>query len=269
MLKFLTYDDVMKAIEQDIIDHRLNTTPRNKNSISLRPLIYNCIREVYFEIYDCERKPPENLDFSKSYYWTGPIGSALHEKIQSLLQLEGQEYTEKLMTFESFGPDLYVRSKCDGIDLRDPNNIILYEFKTKDKMPNQPYHEELLQNLLSVFFFRRECNLNIKGSSMIYIDRQDPYNIEFFNYDFFDITSPIYLDASKELAPIFEKVTELLKSIRSNTPPSMESKYIKKFAYGKFKCTECPYKAICQKTGNWDINDRSKLKEEVEESTQK
>ena len=245
MLKFLTYDDVMKAIEQDIIDHRLNTTPRNKNSISLRPLIYNCIREVYFEIYDCERKPPENLDFSKSYYWTGPIGSALHEKIQSLLQLEGQEYTEKLMTFESFGPDLYVRSKCDGIDLRDPNNIILYEFKTKDKMPNQPYHEELLQNLLSVFFFRRECNLDIRGSSMVYINRKDPFDIRFYNYDFFDKESDIYLDVGKELSDTFEKIQELLKYMKAGCPPPMDSKFVKTMAYGKSKCKECAYRGVC------------------------
>lgn len=258
MLKFITKEDIINAVEDDINYKRTHTTKRNGNSISLRPIVYNCIREVYFEIFDYERVLANDLSFEKSYYWTAPLGSALHERIQSLTGLDKSPYTEKLFTFISFNP-LKVRTKCDGIDIRDPNNIILYEIKTKDKLPDKPFKEELLQNLLSVFFFRRECKLNIKGSSMIYIDRQDPYNIEFFNYDFFDVTSPIYLDVSKMLAPVFEKVTELLQSIRSNTPPSMKSKYIKKFAYGKFKCAECPYRIICQKTGEWDINDKDDM----------
>lgn len=244
--KFKSSNDILKYIEKDIIDHQIKTTPRHNNSISLRPLIYNCIREVYFEIFDCERIPPSNLDFYKSFYWTAPIGSALHEKIQSLLGLEDQEYTEKLMTFNSFAPTLFVRSKCDGIDLRDPKNIILYEFKTKDKIPKEPYHEELLQNLLSVFFFRKEYKVDIKGSSMVYINRKNPDEIKFFNYDFFDKESLVYLDIIDELHDTFEKIQEILDYMKKGVPPTMQSKYIKTIAYGKSKCLDCPYRDICK-----------------------
>lgn len=246
MLTFITKEDIQKSIEKDINYRKTHTTKRNGNSISLRPIVYNCIREIYFEVFDYPRLPPTDLTLDKSFYWTGPIGSAIHEKLQDLTGLSDQQYTEQLMTFKSFYP-LHVRSKCDGIDLRDPNNIILYEIKTKDRMPNKPYHEELLQNLLSVFFFRNECKLDIKGSSMVYVNRADPYDIVFHNYDFFDITSPIYLDIVKELTPVFEKVTELLQSMNDRRPPSMESKFIKKFAYGKFQCEHCVYRDHCEK----------------------
>ena len=245
MLKFMDYNTVINAIEKDIKEHQTKMVVRNRNSISLRPLIYNCIREVYFEIHDCERKPPEDIEFAKTYYWTAPIGDALHQRIQFLMGLEGQEYTEKLITFEAFAPALYVRSKCDGIDLRDRNNIILYEFKTKDKMPDKPYHEELLQNLLSVFFFRKGFKLDIKGSSMVYINRKDPYDIRFYNYDFFDKKSNIYLDVGAELSETFDKIQELLAYMKEGCPPPMTSKYIKTMAFGKSKCKDCPYRGVC------------------------
>ena len=152
MLKFIDENDIKLAIESDIRNRKVNTTPRNGNSISLRPILYNCIREIYYEIFDYEREVSDDISAELGFYWTGPIGSALHERLQSLTKLDEQYYTEKLLTFQSFSP-LQIRTKCDGIDLRDPDNIILYEFKTKDKMPDKPYHEELLQNLLSVFFF--------------------------------------------------------------------------------------------------------------------
>ena len=248
MLKFFNKDDVVSSIEREIRYKKSHTTKRNGNSISLRPIIYNCIREVYYEIFDYERIVSDDLTFDKSYYWTGPLGSTLHDMIQRLTGLNKMEYTEKLITFNSFAP-LKVRTKCDGIDTRDPDNMILYEFKTKDKMPDKPYHEELLQNLLSVFFFRNEYKLNIKGSSMVYINRQDPYDMRFYNYDFFDIKSPLYLDVKKELSPIFEKVKELLTAMNNKVAPSMDSKYIKKFAYGRCRCIDCVYKDSCKKEG--------------------
>lgn len=246
MLKFIDENDIKLAIESDIRNRKVNTTPRNGNSISLRPILYNCIREIYYEIFDYEREVSDDISAELGFYWTGLIGSALHEKLQSLTKLDEQYYTEKLLTFQSFSP-LQIRTKCDGIDLRDPDNIILYEFKTKDKMPDKPYHEELLQNLLSVFFFRRECQLNIKGSSMVYINRTNPDDIRFFNYDFFDVTSPLYIDVGKELSETFEKVQEILECMKNKRAPSIKSKFIKQFAYGRKRCTTCVYRNHCQK----------------------
>ena len=249
MLKFIDENDIRNAIELDIKNRKINTTPRNGNSISLRPIVYNCIREVYYEIFDYERIVPEDITPDLGFYWTGPIGSALHEKLQSLTKLDQQYYTEKLLTFQSFAP-LQVRTKCDGIDMRDSNNIILYEFKTKDKMPDKPYHEELLQNLLSVFFFRNECKLDIKGSSMVYVNRINPDDIRFFNYDFFDMASPLYIDANKELKETFEKVQEILDCMKERKVPSLGSKFIKQFAYGRKRCTTCVYRNYCEKDTN-------------------
>ena len=263
MLKFFNKDNVIESIENEIRYKKSHTTKRNGNSISLRPIIYNCIREVYYEIFDYDRMVSDDLTFDKSFYWTGPLGSTLHDMIQRLTGLDKMPYTEKLITFNSFAP-LKVRTKCDGIDTSDPENMILYEFKTKDKMPDKPYHEELLQNLLSVFFFRSEYRLKIKGCAMVYINRQDPYDMRFHNYDLFDITSPLYLDVKKELKPIFEKVNELLRAMTFRRPPSMDSKYIKKFAYGRCRCIDCVYREHCKNDGGWTRDDLSK-KEPSEE----
>lgn len=245
MLTFITKQDILDQVDQDIISRKTNTTKRNGNSISLRPIVYNCIRAIYYEIFDYNRVPSDDISMDRSFYWTGPIGSALHERLQDLMGLSQQYYTERLMTFTSFAP-LSVRSKCDGIDTRDPNNIILYEIKTKNKIPDKPYHEELLQNLLSVFFFRNECNLDIRGSSMVYVLRDDPYNINFFNYDFFDKTSPQYIDVTEKLKDTFNKIKELLISMHHRTAPSLDSKYIKKFAYGRNQCDTCVYRNACR-----------------------
>jgi len=245
MLSFITKQDILNNIDQDIIKRKVNVTKRNGNSISLRPIVYNCIRAIYYEIFDYERVPSPDLTMDRSFYWTGPIGSTLHEKLQDLMGLTNQYYTERLMTFRSFEP-LAIRSKCDGIDMRDPNNIILYELKTKNKIPSKPYKEELLQNLLSVFFFRNECNLNIRGSSMVYVLRDDPYNINFFNYDFFDKTSPIYIDVIDELSDTFDKVVDILTAMKDKRAPSMDNKHIKKFAYGRCQCNDCVYRDVCK-----------------------
>lgn len=245
MLSFITKQDILNQIDQDIIKRKTNTTKRNGNSISLRPIVYNCIRSIYYEIFDYDRVPSTDLTADRSFYWSGPIGSALHERLQDLMGLTNQYYTERLMTFTSFAP-LSIRSKCDGIDMRDPNNIILYEIKTKNKIPTKPYHEELLQNLLSVFFFRNECNLNIRGSSMVYVLRDDPYNINFFNYDFFDKTSPIYIDVIDELSDTFDKVIDLLNAMSNRCAPSINNKHIKKFAYGRYQCSDCVYRDACK-----------------------
>lgn len=245
MLSFITKQDILNQIDQDIIKRKTNTTKRNGNSISLRPIVYNCIRSIYYEIFDYDRVPSTDLTVDRSFYWSGPIGSTLHERLQDLMGLTNQYYTERLMTFTSFAP-LSIRSKCDGIDMRDPNNIILYEIKTKNKIPTKPYHEELLQNLLSVFFFRNECNLNIRGSSMVYVLRDDPYNINFFNYDFFDKTSPIYIDVIDELSDTFDKVIDLLNAMSNRCAPSINNKHIKKFAYGRYQCSDCVYRDSCK-----------------------
>ena len=245
MVNFYDPNDVIRAIDNELYYKQTHATVRNGNSISLRPIVYNCIREVYFEINDCERVEATSLDSYRSFYWTAPIGDALHQKFQKLMNLTEQQYTEQLMTFETFSPTLYVRSKCDGIDLRDPNNIILYEIKTKDKIPSKPYDSELLQCLLSVFFFRKELNLDIKGATMIYVNRTNPYNFVFFNYDLFDTTSPAYINAKDELKDTFEKIEELLECLRNKVPPLMTSKFIKTFDYGKPKCPNCPYRKVC------------------------
>jgi hypothetical protein len=192
---------------------------------------------------------PDNLAVDFGFYFTGPIGSTIHEIYQDLLGLTGQRFTEQLVTFKSFDPILQIRSRCDGIDLRDKDNIILYEFKTKNNLPSKPYPEELLQNLLSVILYNAEYELNIRGSSMVYISRNDPLNnVVFFNYDFADPTnSPNPLDMKKELAPLMNKISEILQSIESKTVPSKDSKHIKKFAYGKPTCPICVYRTYCEK----------------------
>lgn len=235
---------VRKSIEKDITEKMVHGTKRNGNSISLRPIVYNCVREVYFEIFDYEKQLPTDLSTQMGFYWTGPIGSAIHEKFQDITGLSGQEYTEKLMTFESFSP-LYVRSKCDGIDLRDSDNIVLYEIKTKKKLVDRPYDEELLQNLLSVYFFRKECKVNIKGSSMVYISRENPHQMQFFNYDFFDKLSPVYFDPTKKLTDILDKVNEIRHAMIIHKPPSMKSRFVKRYNFGRSKCAECLYRDVC------------------------
>lgn len=245
MLKFKDKNDAMEGIRKSIISKKSYSTKRNGNSISLRPIIYNCIRAVYYEIFDYEKNVSDDLTVDLGFYFTGPIGTALHELYQSCLDLTNQQYTEKFVTFNIFRP-LTIRSRSDGIDLRDPNNIILYEFKTKESLPNEPYPEELLQNLFSVFLFRMEYQLDIKGSSMVYIERGDPYNVKFFNYDLFDTTSPLYIDSKELLTPIIKKVQEILASMSNQKAPSMESEFIKKFAYGKPACPTCLYRDHCQ-----------------------
>lgn len=245
MVEFYDPNNIIKAIDNEINYKQTHATIRNGNSISLRPIVYNCIREVYFEINDCERVASDSLDTFKSFYWTAPIGDALHQRFQKLMNLANQPYTEQLITFNSFGPTLFVRSKCDGIDISDPNNIILYEIKTKDKIPTKPYDAELLQCLLSVFFFRKEMNLDIKGATMIYINRNDPYNFVFFNYDLFDTSSPAYINVKEVLKDTFDKIQELLECLQKKTPPLMTSKFIKTFDYGKPKCPNCPYRKVC------------------------
>ena len=254
MLKFINSDVVTARIEKDILKKLSTGTKRNGNSISLRPIVYNCVREVYFEIFDFKKELPTSLDTQKGFYWTGPIGSAIHEKFQDLMGLTDQQYTERLMTFKSFDP-LLVRSKCDGIDLRDPNNIILYEIKTKKDMVTKPYPEEVLQNLLSVFFFRKECKLDIKGSTMVYISRDDPFQMSFFNYEFFDKNSPVYFDISKPLLDVINKVNEIRHSMLVKKPPSMNSKYVKKMIFGRSKCAECLYRGVCRQYENANVED--------------
>ena len=187
----------------------------------------------------------DDLTVDLGFYFTGPIGSTLHDLYQSVLGLTNQQYTEKLITFNTFSP-LSIRSRSDGIDLRDPNNIILYEFKTKESIPKEPYQEELLQNLFSVFLFRIEHRIDIRGSSMVYINRNDPYDVKFFNYDLFDESSSSYLDSKELLSPLIKKVQEILVAMRDHKAPSMDSEYIKKFAYGKPACPTCLYREHCQ-----------------------
>ena len=245
-MEFYNPDDIISSIEKEVVYKQTHITKRNGNSISLRPIVYNCIREVYFEVMDCPKNPSEDgIKLFKSFFWTGPIGDALHQKFQNLMHLTEQPYTEELVTFETFAPLLYVRSKCDGIDVSNPDNIVLYEIKTKDSIPSKPYDGELLQCLLSVFFFRKEINLNIKGASMIYVNRSNPYDFKFFNYDFFDTLSEYYINVVDALHSTFQKIQELLNSLQSRTPPSMESKFVKKFDYGKPKCPNCVYREVC------------------------
>lgn len=245
MLNFKSKDDVMEGIQKQIIAKKSYSTRRNGNSISLRPIIYNCIRAVYYEIFDYEKSISDDLTVDLGFYFTGPIGSTLHDLYQSVLGLTNQQYTEKLITFNTFSP-LSIRSRSDGIDLRDPNNIILYEFKTKESIPKEPYQEELLQNLFSVFLFRIEHRIDIRGSSMVYINRNDPYDVKFFNYDLFDESSSSYLDSKELLSPLIKKVQEILVAMRDHKAPSMDSEYIKKFAYGKPACPTCLYREHCQ-----------------------
>lgn len=246
MLKFYDEGDIEKCINTDIISGSIRSTKRNGNSIALKALVFNCIRELYFEIIDSPRLPPVDIDKYKLYYWTAPLGSAIHEKMQSLMKLDKQKYTEKLMTFSTFAPDLYIRTKSDGIDMRDPDNIILYEFKTKSKIPPNPIKEELIQNLLSVFLYRREEKIDIKGSSMVYILREDPSKMRFFYYNFVDKNSFVYLDIAKNLKDIIDKIQELIISLRNKTPPSLNSKYIVTSHFTGIRCFNCPYREICK-----------------------
>ena len=81
---------------------------------------------------------------------------------------------------------------------------------------------------------------------MIYVDRNDPYNITFFNYDFFDKLSPLYLNPIEELKETFEKIWEVLQCLQKKEVPDINSKFIKKFAYGKRLCDTCVYRYSCK-----------------------
>lgn len=223
-------------------------TTRDGATINLRGLLDGCIRAIYYEMNNYPTKIIHTDGVLVELLWLGALGELLHKKMQDMLDLTSQPYTEKLYKFKSFDP-LVISCKCDGYDV---NNRILYEFKTKDKdvmKMSEPIDVELWQALLLSFFFKKELNLPVEGCCMVYIDRGSCKR-RFFYYNLVDPTDPMYIDTGKAIAPLCEKIQTIKDFIVSKEVPSMNHPFIRTHAYGKVMCRECPYMTSCRSHGN-------------------
>lgn len=231
-----------------IYEKNTRITRRNGNTIALRIFLEKCIRAVFFEMMDC----PIDHDFidfgwEQEYFWTAPHGTMIHEQMQRILGLDQMEYTEKSVLF-NFLSSIKIRTNCDGIDTRNPDSFILYEFKTKNPKNMKLVNIELQQAALTAFLFRREHKLPIRGISLWYINREKPSEINIYNYDLENKNSEKYLDIQENLRDVMEKGNELNESLEFGLPPSMNSRFVilEKFL-GKYRktCNQCRYKTAC------------------------
>jgi hypothetical protein len=243
-----TEEHVTSILRRHTVAALQKKTPRDGATINLRGLLDGCIRAIYYEMNNYPTKIVNTENVLVELTWLGAVGDLLHKKMQDVLGLTEQPYTEKLYKFKSFAP-LVISCKCDGYDT---NTNILYEFKTKDKdvmKLKAPIEVELWQGLLLSFFFRKELNLPVAGYCMVYIDRGSCKR-RFFYYNLMDITDPMYIDVGNAIAPLCDKIQTIRDFISSKEVPPMTHPFIKTHAYGKVMCLECPYMISCRGHGN-------------------
>lgn len=238
---FITKEKINHLAEMQVLTNMSRKTKRGGTSINLRSLVYDCIRATYFQITDAPTTPPEKLDTVPGFWLMGSVGDAIHQKYQKLLKLDEFEYTEKFMRFKTFSP-IVIITKSDGFDT---TNHIVYELKTKDKIPDKPYDEELTQCVYNAWLFAYELKLPVYGLTMLYANRSRLDEYELFHYNLQDKEAPNYLDTTNRIVNLVKKMKLLNECVSTKQPPSMDNEFIKLKAFGKDNCTSCVYREVC------------------------
>jgi len=208
------------------MEHVKQRNSYQKENLSVTDLV-NCIRMVYFDFVNTERK--RNYIYPYEEIVT-EVGNTIHSIIQKRIPCIDKE--EKIKITDVFAFPISFRM---DIHLNDKT---LIEIKTIDALPDKPKPEHMKQAIMYAYFLNRFKNYNIDLVQLLYVSRGK------IDIKVFDIPITTQLLDKVDIS-IKEYINDLKRHIDMNVPPPLTNKYI-----DKNKCFFCDYSYICQTTSN-------------------
>lgn len=217
----LTQELVEEYLREYYFEEREKRDSYQKQNLSVTDLV-SCVRKVYFEFKNTERRPTYIYPFGEIVTSYGDITHAiLQKRIPSMHVEEKIKINDKFDFPISFRMDIHLNDK------------VLVEIKNVESLPEKPKKEHAKQAILYAYFLNTYLGYDFDLVQLVYVAR-GKIKVKIFDIQIND-------SILKKVDNMVKSYIETLKyHMNMDVPPPLTDKYV-----DKSQCIFCDYNYIC------------------------